>query len=149
MNDRFENFTLTILKLNKLVSKIKLLEMQEYGLKAIHVMCVYCLAGGEKMTAGELVKLTLEDKAAISRALATLKEKGFVEYDAGAYGAEITLTAKGEKVAEHIENAANKAVNAAGGNLTESERIEFYSSLGKICADLEKYYERFYGANAE
>lgn len=141
MEDRFENFTLTILKLNKLVSKIKLYEMRGYGLKAIHVMCIHCLAGSKGLTAGELAKQTLEDKAAISRALATLKEKGFVEYDAGAYGAEIKLTDGGAKVAEYIGAAADRAVNAAGGNLTEGERAEFYGSLAKITADLEKYYE--------
>lgn len=149
MNERFENFTLTILKLNKLVSKIKLFEMRGYGLKAIHVMCIYCLASGKKLTAGELAKQTLEDKAAISRALATLKDKGFVEYDAGAYGAEITLTEEGKNVAAHIADAADKAVDAAGGNLTDGERAEFYKTLGKICADLEKYYETHCADDAE
>ena len=40
MDDRFENFTVTVLKLGKLVQKIKLFEMESYGLKAIHVMCI-------------------------------------------------------------------------------------------------------------
>ena len=43
MDKIFEHFTITILKLNKLVQKIKIYEMQEYGLKAIHVMCGYYL----------------------------------------------------------------------------------------------------------
>ena len=79
MDKIFEHFTITILKLNKLVQKIKLYEMQEYGLKAIHVMCgYYLMENPDGLTASELVKLTLEDKAAISRALKTLQEKGFV-----------------------------------------------------------------------
>ena len=41
MEKIFENFTVNILKLNKLVNKIKQFEMEEYGLKAIHVMCGY------------------------------------------------------------------------------------------------------------
>ena len=70
MEKIFEHFTISILKLNKLVQKIKQYEMQEYDLKAIHVMCGYYLnEHPEGLTSSELVKLTLEDKAAISREL--------------------------------------------------------------------------------
>ncbi|MGN1373278.1 MAG: hypothetical protein ACI4VK_04450 [Candidatus Coproplasma sp.] len=40
MEKIFEQFTITVLKLNKLVQKIKTCEMSDYGLKTIHVMCV-------------------------------------------------------------------------------------------------------------
>ena len=43
MGDRFENFTLLIDKLGKIIQKIKNIEMKEYGLKAVHVMCIYQL----------------------------------------------------------------------------------------------------------
>ena len=39
MEKIFENFTINILKLNKLVNRIKQYEMKEFGLRAIHVMC--------------------------------------------------------------------------------------------------------------
>lgn len=64
MDGRFENFTVTILKLGKLVQKIKLFEMESYGLKAIHVMCIY-FAGLSPVTAVELCRLTSEDKAVL------------------------------------------------------------------------------------
>ena len=72
MNDRFQNFTFSIMKLNKLVNRIKLIEMKEFGLKGIHVLCIYDLFVQGAMTAGELSRVTLEDKAAISRALKLL-----------------------------------------------------------------------------
>ena len=141
MQNRFENFTITILKLNKLVHKIKLIEMKEHGLKAIHVMCIYYLnenKGG--VTASELSRLTLEDKAAISRALSQLKELGLISYDFKAYNQPIVLTDKGEETARYILDKASMAVEAAGGGLTEEERENFYRSLLSISQRLEEYY---------
>lgn len=140
--DRFENFTVSVLKLNKLIHKIKLYEMEEYDLRAIHVMCVYYLNSNPNLTATELAKLTLEDKAAISRALKTLAEKGYVNYAADGYNAQITLTDAGKAVSEKISDKAAKAVNAAGGSLSEKQREEFYDSLGAIVKDLETYYNK-------
>lgn len=141
MENRFENFTVAILKLNKLIQKIKLYEMRDYGLKAIHVMCVYYLRTRGELTASELSKLTLEDKAAISRAISFLNEKGFVNYDSNKYNAPIKLTDEGIKVSEYINRRAESAVNAGGGFLTEEERINFYSALELIAKNLKNYYE--------
>ncbi len=142
MENRFENFTVAILKLNKLIQKIKLYEMRDYGLKAIHVMCVYYLRTRGELTASELSKLTLEDKAAISRAISFLNEKGFVNYDSNKYNAPIKLTGEGIKVSEYINRRAESAVNAGGDFLTEEERINFYSALEMIAENLKTYYEK-------
>ena len=137
--DRFENFTVTVLKINKLVQKIKLFEMDGYGLKAIHVMCIY-YAGGGPVTAGELCRLTCEDKAAISRALGMLKGRGFINYDAGKYNAEVTLTGKGRELCDFIKVKSSAAVEAAGADLSEEERALLYKSLASVAYNLEKYY---------
>ena len=125
--DRFENFTVMVLKINKLVHKIKLVEMDGYGLKAIHVMCIY-YAGAAPVTAGELSRLTCEDKAAISRALTMLKKRGFINYDAG------------KKLYDYINVKSKAAVDAAGADLSETERAALYKSLASIAENLEKYY---------
>lgn len=141
MENIFENFTVTVLKLNKLVHKIKNFEMQEYGLKTIHVMCGYYLnANPDGLTAAELAKLTLEDKAAISRALKTLQEKGFVAYNSNQYNAVIHLTDEGKKFADYIADKATKAVIAGSYEFTEEERNNFYKALNAIADNLEKYY---------
>lgn len=137
--DRFENFTVTVLKINKLVQKIKLFEMDGYGLKAIHVMCIY-YAGGGPVTAGELCRLTCEDKAAISRALGMLKGRRFINYDAGKYNAEVTLTGKGRELCDFIKVKSSAAVEAAGADLSEEERALLYKSLASVADNLEKYY---------
>lgn len=145
MEKIFETFTVTILKINKLVNKIKLYEMQEFDLKSVHVMCVYYLnesRGG--LTASELMRLTLEDKAAISRALKTLSDKGYISYNANTYNAEITLTEEGVKIAEAINGKAARAVAAGSADFSEEERLFFYQSLKKIADNLENYYRKLY-----
>lgn len=141
MEKVFENFTITVLKLNKLVQKIKNHEMREYGLKTIHVMCVYYLNNrSDGLTASELCKLTLEDKGAISRALKTLQEKGLVSYDQNKYNSVIRLTGAGKEFAEEVCKKASKAVDAVSYDFTEEERISFYKALGTIADNLDTYY---------
>lgn len=142
MENIFENFTITVLRLNKLVQKIKNFEMQEYGLKTIHVMCGHYLnAHPEGLTAAELTKLTLEDKAAISRALKVLQEKGFIHYNANQYNAVIRLTDEGKRFAEYISDKATKAVMAGSYDFSEEERNNFYKALNAIADNLENYYD--------
>lgn len=142
MKKIFENFTFTVLKLNKLIQKIKHVEMREFGLKTIHVMCLYRLysnRGG--LTCGELVKLTLEDKSAISRAVKVLKQKGYANYDSRSYNSLITLTESGVKIAETTLEKADRAVNAASCDFTEEQRLNFYKSLDVIAKKLQAYYD--------
>ena len=142
MEKIFENFVLSILKINKLIQKIKQYEMREFDLKIVHVMCLYYLyEHSEGLTSSELMRLTYEDKAAISRALKLLREKGFVEYDFDAYNAPVRLTENGEKVAEITIKKTDLAVEAGKAEFSEEERLFFYESLGKIADNLQKYYE--------
>ncbi len=149
MNERFENFTLSINKVYKLVQKIKLIEMREFDLKAIHVMCIYTLSVYGTMTASELIKHTLEDKAAISRAIKLLSEKGFVNYGADGYNAPVALTERGEEVAKAIGEKAQRAVDAAGGEFTDEQRKNLYECLGIVSERLEEYYRAMAGNENE
>ena len=142
MEKIFENFTISVLKLNRLVHRIKQYEMREYKLKSVHVMCVYYLSEHrEGLTASELMRLTFEDKAAISRALRQLLDNGYVKYDVKKYNSVITLTEEGLKVAEYISLKADKAVKAGSADFSEDERVFFYSSLAQITGNLKNYYE--------
>ncbi|MDE6273963.1 MAG: MarR family transcriptional regulator [Clostridiales bacterium] len=150
MENIFENFTITILKLNKLVQKIKNYEMQEYGLKTIHVMCGYYLKRRpEGLTASELAKLTLEDKAAISRAIKTMQEKGLVNYDANTYSSPIRLTDAGLKFADDVCSKATRAVEAGSYDFTEAERVSFYKALSTIADNLTVYYKNLTNGHEE
>lgn len=149
MNDRFINFTFDVIKLYKLIQKIKLIEMREYDLKAIHVMCIYHLYAYGKLSAGELIKLTLEDKAAISRALKTLSEKKFVVFNRKGYNSPIELSERGAEVARAIDEKAQRAVDAAGGTLSDKQRVTLYDCLGVISNRLEEYYKLINGNEGE
>lgn len=141
MEDLFERFTVSILRLNKLVQRIKIYEIKKFGLKSIHVMCLYYLnCHPEGLTASELVKLTLEDKAAISRALATMREQGYAEYDSATHNADVRLTPKGKQLAEHIVGRAAAAVSAGSADFSAEQREFFYKSLVTISYNLEQYY---------
>lgn len=137
----FEQFTISILKLYKLVQRIKQYDMKELNLKSIHVMCVYYLnEHREGLTASELMRLTLEDKAAISRALRQLLAEGYVLYDVKKYNSAIKLTAKGIETAEYINAKADEAVTAGSADFTEEERVLFYKTLAQIIENLKTYY---------
>lgn len=142
MEQLFEDFTTAILSLNKLVQKIKTLEIGRYGLKSVHVMCLYHLnKNPQGLTAKELVDLTLEDKAAISRALKIMHDDGYVVYSENVRNSTITLTDDGKKIAADICNRAVKAVTASSVDFTADERAFFYKSLGVIVDNLKNYYK--------
>jgi DNA-binding MarR family transcriptional regulator len=150
MKNRFENFTFRILQLSKLIQRIKNITVKDYGLKAVHVMCiVYLHNHPQGLTNTELVRFTLEDKAAISRALSHLKELELIvdgeSHNKGVY----YLTEKGELVAKHIFEASADAVNAGGAHLTEEHRAIFYDSLDKIANDLDDYYKELKAKNGD
>ncbi|MDV4150767.1 helix-turn-helix domain-containing protein [Clostridium sp. AL.422] len=72
------------------------------GLKANHVMYLYYLGKNPRgLTAGELCKLCIEDKAAVSRTILDLTEKGFVKVSEVDYGrkyrTKIILTPEGNE----------------------------------------------------
>lgn len=142
MDTLFENFTVSILKLNKLVQKIKQYETEKYGLKAIHVTCLYYLKrSAAGLTSGELVKLTLDDKAAISRAISLLSEKGYATYDSAKYNSPIKLTAEGRRVADELDRKIDSAVSGGrDSEMTDAQREAFYSTLNRIGKNLESYY---------
>ena len=140
MENVFENFTYTVLKLNKLIHKIKLTEMHTYGLKTIHVMCIYYLYKSGGLTNSELTESTLEDKTAISRAVKCLKDKNLVYGGDDGYKSKIKLTDEGMAIAEFILEQSERAVNAASCNFTDEQREEFYKSLNSIAEKLQKYY---------
>ena len=142
MEDLFVDFTMSILSLNKLVQKIKTFEMEKYGLKSIHVMCGYYLnKNPQGLKAKELVELTLEDKAAISRALKIMQEKGYVKYDSDSRNSTVKLTDKGKQLTDIICVRAAKAVEGGSLEFTPEERIFFYKSLDAIIGNLKNYYK--------
>lgn len=144
----FVDFTKSILQLNKLVQKIKSYEIEKCGLKPVHVMCGYYLyQNPQGLTAKELGEMALEDKAAISRALKTMQESGFVMYDPKGRNANVTLTDEGKKLGGYISERVNEAVKAVSVDFTGEEREFFYKSLASIVENLKTYYKELKADN--
>ena len=147
MNQKFESFALTIAEMNRLVLKIKEREMSELGLKAGHTMCLYYLGcHREGLTATEMTKYCKEDKAAISRALAALEEKGLVfrniPEEKRAYRTLYFLTEDGECMVSQINERIDHILDLAGEGLSEEQRENFYSFAEKILHNLSRYEGR-------
>ncbi|MBQ3109578.1 MAG: MarR family transcriptional regulator [Clostridia bacterium] len=139
MIQRFEEFTSNIAKAYKSIIKIKGHEMTEYGLKASNVTCLFHLGKNEDgLTATELCALCMEDKAAVSKSLSLLKEKGYIEQedDNKKYKLKYFITPSGKKVFDEISIVIGQVVSQVGDGLTDEERNVFYKSLGIIVQNL-------------
>ncbi len=143
MTQRFELFCTTINQIHRNLQRIKLKEMEEFGLKGIHVMCLFELnhnPGGLTLT--QLSSLCGEDKAAISRAVSELTKRRLVTSNAKKkYRSLITLTTDGQGMADKIDKKAEAAVIAGSGNLTSDQRNALYKMLTYISDNLDHYLQ--------
>lgn len=143
MHSRFEDFVGGITVCYKYIQKIKSAEMTELGLKGTHVMCLYYLSHAEGvMTAAELCRLCCEDKAAISRTIATLRERGYIEPSEKRYRSELRLTDEGRAVAERVDGLIEQWVGAGSDGLSDDDRAAFYRSLALISRNLARKLEK-------
>lgn len=139
MIDRFQAFVSGITICYKYVQKIKTMEMTEFGLKGTHVMCIFYIRHSEEgLTAAQLCQLCAEDKAAISRTLMTLQDKGYIEAGEKKYRAKLKLTVKGKELADQIDELIEQWVSFGGDGLTEEERNSFYYALDLISSNLRE-----------
>lgn len=146
MKERFETFTVLINKISRNIRKIKNYEMSEYGLRSVHVSCLYYLYLSAPLTATELCERCEEDKATISRALDFLENKGFIfceSKSAKRYKSPLKLTDKGSEVGKKIADKIDGVLNEIGHSMTEDEREEFYKGLFTISEALEKCAQKF------
>lgn len=142
MMDRFERFVNMISLIQKNILKIKSIEMKEFGLKGPHVMCLFYLGRyGEGLTAAELCRLISVDKAAVSRVLSELQQKGYIFYpdsrQGKKYRSNAVLTAEGVQLAEEVNKIIYGIVEKIGADISEGDRSIMYSSLQKILHNLE------------
>ena len=140
MKERFKTFTVLIAKISRNIKKIKNQEMAEYGLRSVHVTCLYYLYSEESLTATELCELCEEDKATISRALEFLEENGYIVCEsshAKRYKSALVLTERGALVGKKITDKINCVLDEICIDLTEEQRSDFYRSLAIISDSLE------------
>lgn len=147
MKERFETFTVRLTQIRRSVRKIKTEEMAEFGLKSPHVSCLYYLyRENGALTARELCDVCDEDKAAISRSLEYLEEKGYLACESHAakrYKSPLYLTDEGREIGARIAKKIDGIVDLAGAGLDEEERVAFYKALDLINENLQKICEKY------
>lgn len=147
MDIRYSEFTTLISSINKNIQKIKNIEMFEFGLKGNQVQCLYFLFNEPNgISSSKLCKLCGEDKAAISRTIADLENKGLVSQESSSekkYKNPITLTQKGKDVGILINDKIQEIWNLSSYNINDQERKYLYSSLHKIDKNLQSVFVRY------
>ena len=151
MINRFKEFNKGISTAYKHLIKIKSYGIKEFGIKGSHVMCLFNISEAENgLTATELCKLCSEDKAAISKALAALEEKKYIQFENGEnkkYRSKYFLTEDGKYVISKVYDKIFNAVSLGGDGVSEEERDIFYKTLGVINSNLESLSKKFEGNN--
>lgn len=137
MIQRFQEFVTGITVCYKYIQRIKTMEMTEFGLKGTHVMCLFFLHHHpEGLTAAQLCQLCAEDKAAISRTLATLQKEGYLAAGPKKYRAQLQLTEKGLALAQQVDGLISQWVSFGGVGLSDEDRATFYRCLELISTNL-------------
>ena len=141
MVTRFEHFSASIAGIYRYIQRIERTEMEEYGLKGPHAQCLLIMARyPEGITAARLCEVCDKDKAAISRMMVELEEKGMISRESSCgsrYRMPLKLTELGEKAAEHVEQRAKQAVEEASAGITEQQREIMYAALDLIAGNLQ------------
>lgn len=142
--NRFETFTGSILELNRYLQKLKDIEMKPFGLRANHVMCLYHLGKNPQgLTVTQMAEACKEDKAAVSRCMAQLVERGLVQgnfpENKRSYRTRLTLTASGQELVEKIYQKVDAAMIGGSSGLTEAQRENLYAAMEIIINNLSRY----------
>ena len=136
---RFEQFTTLISAIYQNIQKIERDEMEKQGLKGAYAQYLLALQQHPQgLTAAQLSELCEKDKAAVSRAVTELENRGLLIRSAqssGAYRASLTLTETGLQAAKFVSARAAAAVEQAGKGLSNQDRQVFYAALGRIAAN--------------
>ena len=143
MIQRFETFVTAITQIYRSIQRLKSQEMAPFGLKGTHVMCLFQLQKHpEGLTSAQLSQLCEEDKAAISRAVAELREQNLIESPSlkehRNYRSPLTLTEQGREITQRMDQKILNAVRTAAQGYSAEERSIFYHVLLQIADNLQE-----------
>jgi len=140
MISRFEQFNASIYGIYRDILKIERAAMVKHGLKGSYALYLTAIARHkEGITATQLCEVCDKDKAAISRVISELEEKGLVTricHNDTYYRARLQLTEYGQSIADEVAQLAKVAVNKATVGMTDEQRKIMYDCLGLIATNL-------------
>ena len=139
--NRFEQFSYVISGINRHIQKIERDEMIKYGYKGAFAQYLVAIRRfPEGLTSAKLCEICEKDKAAISRVLNEMQEKGLISREntgENRYNALIKLTDEGLRAVAYVDERAAAAIEAIGNEMSDEKRAEFYATLHFIAARLQ------------
>ena len=136
MLSRYEQFSYMVSVINRHIQKLERDEMVRFGYKgAFAQYLITMLHYPQGVTAAQLSEICDKDKAAVSRIVTEMIEKGLVIRKSTTetmYRAKLTLSQEGEKVAQFVARRASAAIEAMGNELSEEQRKILYFALDTI-----------------
>jgi DNA-binding MarR family transcriptional regulator len=136
-NERLDEFFTYLRLLSRKITKLRTNAVKDVHLKTIHVECLFYLIYKGSLSSSQLVRYTLEDKAAISKAIKDLKEQNYVSYG-NKYNEKISLTEKGTILAKRIEEKSAEILLTARRDISDEDAGILLSVLKKIYCNLEE-----------
>lgn len=141
-NTRFTPFVLTIERVSKNIKRIADKEMEQYGLRSSHVMCMLQLSKTENgLSSSSLADACGVDKAFISRITNELLEKGFIEKENNSqkkYKTNFILTEKGKEVNHKMTEIVSNYVHLVNQNVSQKDIQIFYEVLNEFDSEISK-----------
>lgn len=139
MISRYEQFTALISSIERGIQKIERDEMVKLGYKGAYAQYLAAMKRyPQGVTAAQLCEICDRDKAAVSRIVNELEEKGLILRESGtSYRSRLTLTEEGLRVAQFVCCKAQAAVDAGGAGLSDSDRRIYFSCLERIARNLD------------
>lgn len=137
--ERFKEFSSLISSVHSNMRKLKSRYMRQLGLKAVHVSWIYLLRmHPEGMSASELAAAGQSNRSLVSREIDYLFEQGIIvtqpSGDKRRYGWKLTLTGKGEQLADFISAVVTDIQDTVSRDIPEEDLVTFYRTL-RVLAD--------------
>lgn len=140
--ERFEEFSTLISGVHGNVQKLKARYTAQLGLKPVYVVWLYLLrVHKEGLSASELAAAGKIDRSLVSRELDFLLKEGIVTTSGSGerrrYGWKLTLTEKGEELANTISAVALDIQKTVSRSIPPEELAVFYNTLKTLAGEFE------------
>lgn len=141
MLNRFSQFSYMISSIHRNIQKIEHDEMVKLGYKGAYAKYLVAMfQQPQGITNSNLCELCDKNKAAVSRIISEMEEKGLVIRN-HSYNALIKLTNKGENLAKYVCAKAELAVKEVSKDLPNDQRSILYLTLNHLSGAINKISE--------
>ncbi len=123
------------------IQKIKQEALEEYGMNNVITMCIYAIGINPGISATEICKTALLDKAAVSKAIHQLINQGWATrpvLSKRAYRSGIYLTGDGLKIFDIVNSKLQTATEKAFKDIPEQDYDTMLQTLKAIAKNLDQ-----------